>query len=92
MAPWGIVSPCYTASGAREINRPGPSKASGLLLFSTITSNVLSSTASSDIDNGVFEEAETLKQKERGCGLCDDTGWDDQKCEKKREKIRHVKG
>lgn len=80
VAPWGIVSPCYTASGAREINRPGPSMASGLHLFSTITSNVLSSTASGDTDNGVFEEVETLKAKERGYSVCDDTEWADQKC------------
>lgn len=63
MVPWGIVSPCYTASGTREINGPGLSKASGLLLCSTITSNVLSSTACSAIDNGVFEEEE-IKQRE----------------------------
>lgn len=62
-----------------------PVQASGLLLCSTITSDVLSSTASSDIDNGVFEEAETLRQKERGCSLRDDTGWDDQKCQKRRK-------
>lgn len=43
---------------------PGLSKASGLLLSSAITSNVLSSTACSAIDNGVVEEEEMLKQRE----------------------------
>lgn len=43
---------------------PGLSKASGLLLCSAITSNVLSSTACSAIDNGVVEEEEMLKQRE----------------------------
>lgn len=64
VVPWGIVSPCYTASGTREINGPGLSKASGLLLCSTITSNVLSSSACSAVDNGVFEEEKMLKQRE----------------------------
>lgn len=64
VVPWGIVSPCYTASGTREINGLGLSKASGLLLCSTITSNVLSSSACSAIDNGVFEEEEMLKQRD----------------------------
>lgn len=64
VVPRGIVSPCYTASGTREINGPSLSKASGLLLYSTITSNVFSSTACSAIDNGVFEEGGTLKQRE----------------------------
>lgn len=67
---------------------PGLSKASGLLLCSTITSNVLSSTACSATDNGVFEEEETLKQRERGCGLCDDSEWDDRKCQESWKKNR----
>lgn len=46
-----------------EINGPGLSKASGLLVCSTITSNVLSSTACSAIDNRVVEEEEMLKQR-----------------------------
>ena len=63
MVPWGIVSLCYTASGTREINRPGLSMASGCLSCSATTSNVLSPTACSVTDNGVFEKEETVKQK-----------------------------
>lgn len=65
--PGALFSPCYTASGTRETNGPGLSKASGLLLSSTITSNVLLSTACSVVDNGVFEEEKTLKQRRGPC-------------------------
>lgn len=68
VVPCSIVSLCCTASGTREINGPGLSKASGLLLCSTITSIVLSSPACSAIDNGVFiwRRGISKKNKERG--------------------------
>lgn len=63
MVPWGIVFPCYTASGTREINGPGLSKASGLILSSTITSNVLLSSACSAIDDEVVEKGNTKTKR-----------------------------
>lgn len=65
-APRRCFPPRYAASGTRETNGPGLSKASGLLLSSTITSNVLSSIASSAKDNGVFEDEGNAQTKRVG--------------------------